>query len=131
MTLAPDNQETGVPLWAFAAGAAAVIAVAFAAVWFMFPAPDTRHDLVSPSGAARIELGELCGETGCDRVAVLDVGGTRTGCPLPLEGNRPLFADVTAAWAADESSVVLDYVAADGGSGSLTIDRSACTITDQ
>jgi hypothetical protein len=130
MTLSPDNQESGVPLWAFVAGATALIAGAFAAVWFMFPAPDTRHDLVSPSGEARIELGELCGQTGCDRVAILDVQGVRTGCPLALEGNRPLFADVTAAWADDESNVVLNYVAEDGQTGSLTIERAGCTITD-
>ncbi len=128
MTLSPDNQESGVPLWGFAAGAAVLIAAAFAAVWFMFPAPDTRHDLVSPSGAVRIELGELCGDAGCDRVAILDVGGVRTGCPLALEGNRPLFADVTAAWSADESSVDLNYVAIDGGTGSLEIKRSDCII---
>ena len=128
MTLAPDNQETGIPLWGFVAGAAVLIVAAFAAVWFMFPAPDTRHDLVSPSGAARIELAELC-DASCNRVAILDVGGTRTGCPLALEGNRPLFADVTAAWSADESSAVLDYVAEDGSTGSLTIVRADCILT--
>ena len=129
MTLAPDNQESGVPLWAFIAGAAVLIVAAFAAVWFAFPAPDTRHDLVSPSGAVRIELAELCGDRGCDRVAILDAGGVRTGCPLTLDGNRPLFAQVTAAWADDEASVELRYVAADGSAGSVTIARADCTIT--
>lgn len=128
MTLSPDNQESGVPLWGFVAGAALLIAAAFAAVWFMFPAPDTRHDLVSPSGTARLELGELCGDAGCTRVAILDIGGVRTGCPLPLEGDRPLFADVTAVWSGDESSVVLSYRALDGGAGSLVIKRSDCII---
>lgn len=129
MTLAPDNQESGVPLWGFVAGAAVLIVAVFAAIWFIFPAPDTRHDLVSPSGAARLELGELCGETSCNRVAVLDVDGVRTGCPLPPAGNRPLFAEVTAAWSADETSVVLTYVAEDGSTGSLAIARADCTIT--
>lgn len=129
MTLAPDNQESGVPLWGFVAGAAVLIAALFAAVWFMFPAPDTRHDLVSPSGTARIELGELCGDTACVRVAILDVAGIRTKCPLPIEGDRPLFAEVTAIWSADESRVALNYVAGDGGTGSLTIERASCTIT--
>lgn len=129
MTLSPDNQESGVPLWGFVAISAVLIAASFAFVWFMFPAPDTRHDLVSPSGAARLELGELCGATGCDRVAILDVGGVRTKCPLSVAGDRPLFADITAAWSGDESSVVLDYVAEDGGTGSLTIERADCTIT--
>lgn len=129
MTLSPDNQESGVPLWGFVAVAATLIAAAFALVWFMFPAPDTRHDLVSPSGAARIELGELCGDSGCDRVAILDVGGVRTKCPLSVPGDRPLFANVTASWSDDESRVVLAYVAADGGTGSVTLERADCTIT--
>jgi hypothetical protein len=106
-----------------------LIAAAFAAVWFMFPAPDTRHDLVSPSGAARIELGELCGDAGCDRVAILDVGGVRTGCPIAVEGNRPVFADVTAAWSDDEASVVLSHVGGDGSTDTLVIDLATCTIT--
>jgi len=130
MTLSPDNQESGVPVWGFVVGAAVLLAAAFAAVWFMFPAPDTRHDLVSPSGAARIELGELCGSSGCERVAILDVGGVRSGCPVSVVGDRPLFAEVTAAWSEDESSVVLDYVAEDGARGSLTVERAACTITE-
>ena len=129
MTLSPDNQESGIPLWGFVAGAAVLIVAAFAAVWFMFPGPDTRHDLVSPSGAVRIELAELCGDAGCDRVAILDVDGVRTGCPLTLDGKLPLFTQVTAAWSADESSIDLNYVAEDGGTGSVTIKRADCTIT--
>ncbi|MHA6692016.1 hypothetical protein [Devosia sp. A449] len=124
-----DTQETGIPLWGFVAGAALLIVAALAAVWFMFPAPDTRHDLVSPSGAVRLELGELCGETGCTRVAILDVGGQRQGCQLALEGNQPLFEAVTAAWAADESSVELSYVAADGTKGALSIAQADCSPT--
>lgn len=129
MTPAPDNHESGVPLWGFVAGATVLVVGIFAAIWFMFPAPDTRHDLVSPSGAARIELGELCGDGGCDRVAILDVGGVRTGCPLAVEGDRPLFAQVTAVWSADESSAELRYVAADGATGVATIARADCTLT--
>lgn len=129
MTLAPDNQESGVPLSSFIVVAALVIIAAFAAIWFIFPAPDTRHDLVSPSGAARIELAELCGETACNRVAILDAGGVRTGCPLAVTATRPLFAEVSAAWSEDEKSVALRYVAADGETGSVDIDLDDCTIT--
>ena len=124
-----DNQETGVPLWGFLAGAAIVIVAAFVAVWVMFPAPDTRHDLLSPSGAVRLELGELCGDMGCDRVAILDVEGVRRGCPLALEDDRPLFSAVTAAWSDAEAEVTLHYVAEDGSAGSLRIERAGCTIT--
>lgn len=129
MTAAPNNQESGVPLWAFVAVTAALVVAAFVAVWFMFPAPDTRHDLVSPSGGARIELGELCGDASCERVAILDRQGIRAKCPLALPGNRPLFADVRAAWSDDETSVMLDHVAENGSTGSLTIALVDCTIT--
>lgn len=124
-----DNQETGIPIWAFAIGAVAVITAAFAAVWFMFPAPDTRHDLISPSGGARVELAELCGDNGCNRVAILDVGGVRTGCPLALAGNQPLFGTVTAQWSADETRLVVTHTTADGSAGTLTIARADCTLT--
>lgn len=129
MTLAPDNQESGVPLWGFVAGAAGLVLAAFAVVWFMFPGPDTRHDLVSPSGAVRIELAELCGADSCTRVAILDVGGVRTGCPVALEGNRPLLNTVAATWADDESSVALSYGGVDGTTGTLTINRADCVLT--
>ena len=129
MTLAPDNQESGVPLWGFVAGAAILIVAAMTAVWFVFPGPDTRHDLVSPSGAARLELAELCCDNNCERVAILDVGGVRSSCPLALQGNRPLFADVKAVWSADESRIDLHYVADDGGGGSLSITHANCTFT--
>lgn len=126
--MTPDNQETGIPVWAFAMGAAAVILAAFAAVWFMFPAPDTRHDLVSPSGGVRIELGELCGDNGCDRVAIVDAGGVRSGCPLALTGNQPLFGRVTAQWSADESSAVVTYTTPDGATDTVTIARAECML---
>lgn len=125
-----DNQETGIPLWAFVAGAAVLIIGAFAAIWFMFPGPDSRHTIVSPSGDARIELGELCAEVGCSRVAILDQGGLRSGCPLALPGNTPLLKDVTATWSGDDSSVDLAYVSAHGDAGSVVIEIADCTLTE-
>ena len=125
-----DNQETGIPLWGFTVVAIAIIAAAMAAIWLMFPAPDSRLDVVSPSGAVRIELGELCGEVGCNRVAILDRDGLRSGCPLVVPGNRPLFKQITATWTADESSVELAYVSADKKPGSVVIDLADCTVTE-
>jgi len=122
-----DNQETGVSLRAFIGVAVVLIVAAFVAIWFMFPAPDTRHDLTSPSGAARIELGELC-DVQCNRVAILDRSGNRSGCPLTLTGDRPLFVDVSAVWSADEASVDVTYAATDGTSGSVTIALADCTL---
>lgn len=125
--MSTDNQETGISMRAFAAGAVGLVVAAFVAIWFMFPAPDTRHDLVSPSGAARIELGELC-DARCNRVAILDRSGNRSGCPLPLESTQPLFVEVSAAWSADEASVDVAYVATDGSTGSVTIALADCTL---
>jgi len=125
--MSTDNQETGISMRAFAAGAVVLVVAAFVAIWFMFPAPDTRHDLVSPSGAAQIELGELC-DAQCNRVAILDRSGNRSGCPLPLESTQPLFVAVSAAWSADEASVDVSYVATDGSAGSVTITLADCTL---
>ena len=95
-----------------------------AAVWFAFPAPDTLHRLVSPSGSKLIELGELCGETRCSRVAILDVtqpDGThiRTGCPLDRPEPTPLFATVTATWSAAEDRIDIAYTGESGVTGTL------------
>lgn len=126
-----EGQDTGIPLWAFLLGAGIVVAGAFAAVWFALPGPDTRHRLVSPSGQAALELGELCTDNGCNRVAVFEAAGTRTGCPLDLPGNRPVFADVVAYWAPDDSFVDLAFVGADGTPGAITFTRAQCTLTGE
>lgn len=122
------NQETGIPLWAFIAGAAVVVAGAFAAVWFALPGPDTRHRLVSPSGQAALELGELCTDNGCNRVAIFEANSVRTGCPLDLPGNRPLFGTVSAQWAPDDTSVAIAYSSPDG-QGTVTFASAECTQT--
>ena len=133
--LAPDNQPSGITLPMFIGAAVVVIAAAMAAVWFAFPAPDTLHRLVSPSGTKLIELGELCGETQCSRVAILDVtqpDGThvRTGCPLDRPEPDPLFADVSATWSPSEDSIEIAYVAETGLTGSIAIPLAACTATE-
>lgn len=127
--MTPDNEETGIPAWGFALGAAVVVIGAFATIWFMFPGPDNRYDVVSPSGAARIELGELCTETTCNRVAILDRSGARSGCSLSLEGNRPLFDAITTRWSADETAVELTYIAQTGETGTVSITLADCTLT--
>jgi hypothetical protein len=125
-----QGQETGISRWAFILGAAVVVVGAFAAVWFALPGPDTRHRLVSPSGQAALELAELCTDNGCNRVAIFEFAGTRTGCPLDIPGNRPVFVDVTAHWASDEI-VDIAHIAADGTAGAITFARAECTLTQQ
>ena len=133
MTL--EQQRSSVPVWAFLLASIVLVVVAFAAVWFAIPGPDTSNRLVSPSGNASIELGELCGDAACTRVAILEITAadgakTRTGCPLTLAGTTPLFADVSALWAADETSVQLAYTSSTGTPGELTINLADCTLTD-
>ncbi|KKB85792.1 hypothetical protein VW29_05720 [Devosia limi DSM 17137] len=130
-----EQQRSSVPVWAFLLASIVLVVVAFAAVWFAIPGPDTSNHLVSPSGKASIELGELCGDAACTRVAILEVTGsdgakTRTGCPLTLAGTTPLFTSVSAVWAADETSVQLAYASATGTPGVLTINLADCTLTD-
>lgn len=125
-----DNRETGIPVWGFVLGAVVLVVAAFAVVWFMFPGPDSRHDLVSPSGKLKIELAELCAEVGCSRVAILDAGSLRSGCPLALPGNHPLFKDVTETWAGDESRVDIAYVSGTGETGIVTLTMGDCTLTE-
>lgn len=136
MTLdsAPDNQPTGITVPVFILVAVLVIAAAFTAVWFAIPGPDTKHRLVSPSGAKVIELAELCTPNGCNRVAVLDVikpdgSHIRTFCPLERSGLTPLFADVIATWSPAEDSIDIAYIAATGPAGTVTIPLADCTAT--
>jgi hypothetical protein len=137
MTLdnAPDNQPTGITMPVFIVVAVLVIAAAFAAVWFAIPGPDTKHRIVSPSGDKVIELAELCGPNGCDRVAVLDItepdgSHVRTFCPLEQSGVTPLFANVTATWTSSEDSVDIAYVAATGPTGTISLATADCTQTE-
>jgi hypothetical protein len=132
--LAPDNQPSGITLPMFIAAAVVVIAAAMAAVWFAFPAPDTLHKLASPSGTKVIELGELCGENQCSRVAILDVtqaDGThlRTGCLLDRPEATPLFSEVSATWSPTEDRVDIGYTAETGSTGSITLELANCTQT--
>lgn len=133
--LAPDNQPSGITLPMFILVAVMIVAGAMAAVWFAFPAPDNLHKLVAPSGTKVIELGELCGQTGCSRVAILDVtqpdgSHVRTGCPLAPSSLTPLFAKVIATWSSTEDRVDIDYAAASGPTGRLTFVMAECTQTE-
>lgn len=124
-----EKQESGVSLRLFVLVAALVVVGAFVAVWFAIPGPDTEHRLVSPSGAVILELAELCTDNGCNRVAIFDAPGAdggrmRTGCPLDLPGREPLFRDIEAQWAADESAVTVSY-----GGQAITFARAECTLT--
>jgi hypothetical protein len=132
--LPPDNQPSGITLPMFIGAAVVVIGAAMAAVWFAFPAPDTTGRVVSLSGTKVLELGELCGETQCSRVAILDVtqpDGThiRTGCPLDHPGNKPLFVQMEGLWSPEEDSIGIAYVMADGTRGDITIATKDCTLT--
>lgn len=125
-----DNEPSSISPWAFGLGAVVIVGAAMAAIWFAFPGPDTKLRLVAPSGHAALELGELCPDGGCSRVAIFETAaedGTplRTGCSFDLPGNTPLFASVIPTWAPDESSVKIAYAAGE----SITFRKADCTIT--
>ena len=132
--LAPNNQPSGISLPVFILVAVMLVAGVMTAIWFAFPGPDNSHRLVSPSGTRVIELAELCGSNGCDRVAILDItqpDGThaRTGCPLAPSSLTPLFADVSTTWSESEDRVDITYVSASGPTGTLTLLMADCTLT--
>jgi len=130
----PGDQPTAITLPVFIAAAAVLIIGAFTLIWFAIPGPDTRQVLTAPSGDKFIELGELCNDDDCARVAVLDVvqpdqSHLRTYCPLDRPGNAPLFAGVVAVWAPAEDSVTLQFTSPEGPPELLTIVLAECTRT--
>ena len=132
---APDNQSTVITIRIFIVAAALLVAGALAAVWFAIPGPDTRHLLVSPSGTRSIELAELCQPMGCRRVTIADItqpdgSHRRTGCLPQRAETTPLFHTVTARWSAGEDSVAIDFIPAEGPSGSMTIVLADCILTE-
>lgn len=124
-----DNQESGLTLPLFIGLAVLVIVGAGAAIWFALPGPDTDLRLVSPSGRSALELGELCSEVACNRVAILELEGVRTGCPLQLPGSVPLLGSVAATWSEDESAVSVAYGVPPGQTGTLEFSAQTCTLT--
>ena len=111
--------QTSVPAWAFWAGAAGLVALIGAVIWYAIPDPDARHRFVSPSGRMALDVGERCGEAGCVRVIISEEtapDGTRTrlGCTVPLTQDRPVLPDARPLWAADERSVDIVYADAQG-----------------
>ena len=118
--------------------AAVLLAVAVGAiVWFAVPGPDARHRFVSPSGTMALELGEMCREGGCLRVAVSektapDGSRTRLGCSLALAETRPVLLNAHPMWSADETSVDVVYADADGVGGKFTLHfQTDCTMTGE
>jgi len=134
MALADNTSISG---RAFGIAAIAVAAGIGAVIWFAIPGPDAKHRFVSPSGRVALELGEMCRETGCQRVAVSeetapDGSKRRRGCDFVLSEAHPVLLNVHPLWSSDERSVDVVYADAEGIGGKFTInlDRD-CTITDE
>lgn len=119
--------DTRISVWALGAGAALTVVAIGAVVWFAIPGPDAVHRFVSPSGKVALELGEMCREGSCRRVAISeevapDGRRRRLGCELDLSEARPVLLDAHPLWAADERSVEVVYAGADGKGGTFMLD---------
>ena len=105
--------------WTVLAGGILVLAAVAALIWVSIPGPDTRADLVSPSGAARLELGEICDGSTCRRAVIFersDNGASeRRACAIDIPGGEPAFTGLEANWSADETDVRVSYDGAGGG----------------
>lgn len=118
--------DTGISGRAFAI-AALVIAVGLGAIiWFAIPGPGAKHRFVSPSGRIALEIGEMCRETGCQRVAVSEETATdgtkrRLGCEVPLTETRPVLSNAHPLWSPDEQTVDVVYADTDGVGGKFTL----------
>lgn len=130
----PD--DTGITPLAFAAGAATLVVVVGAIVWFAIPGPDARHRFVSPGGDQIIEIGENCTEAGCVRVAVHEATASdgsklRRGCAVEIAEQRPMLVNAQAVWGPDEVTVDIIFADADGMGGTLTlVPARDCTIAE-
>lgn len=119
--------QIGVSPLLFWLAAAALIGGIGAIIWFAIPGVDARHRLVSPSGTTTLELGEVCAEAICTRLAVVETtaaDGTklRRGCPIALPQTVPVLRQVDPRWAANETGIAIAFSDAAGEGGRLTLD---------
>lgn len=130
MNVSSRLEGTAIRPWMVVATAIGLLLAVLVGVWLAIPGPDTRHDLVAPSGAARLELAELCGPDACTRVAIFErrtgSEAERRACPMELVGAEPLFADVAVQWSAEEDMVQVDYRSETGATGRLAFTFSDC-----
>jgi hypothetical protein len=129
-----DAADTGISGRAFGIGVVLLAVGLGAVIWFAIPGPDAKHRFVSPSGRVALELGEMCREAGCQRVAIseetaADGSKRRLGCEVPLTETHPVLLNAYPLWAADEASVDVVYADAEGVGGKFTLDLARdCTI---
>jgi hypothetical protein len=105
-------------------------------IWFAIPGANAKHHFVSPSGRVALDVGEQCGEAGCERRIIAETkapdGSTsRRGCNVTLTQTHPVLPNAYPLWAADEQSVDIVYADVDGQGGKFKLDIPAdCTITE-
>jgi len=131
------DQGTGISGRAFGIASVLLAVGIGAVVWFAIPGPDAKHRFVSPSGRVALELGEMCREAGCQRVAISeetapDGSKQRRGCNLALGETHPVLLNTHPLWAADERSVDVVYADAQGVGGKFTLNLDTdCTIAGE
>lgn len=116
-------------------GILALIVIVFGGIWLAIPGAETMHRLTSPSGNIVLDVGEICGDTSCGQIIVLDFPAPdgeryRNPCTTDLSEDRPVFVAVSAEWAADENSVTLTYADAEGVGSTITLDLAVdCAVS--
>lgn len=132
--MARPTTQIGVNPLLFWLAAVAVIGGIGAIIWFAIPGVDARHRLASPSGKTVLELGEVCANAVCTRLAVVETtaaDGTklRRGCPIELQQTVPVLIKVDPLWTANETGVEIVFSGAAGEGGRLTLDFTRdCTL---
>jgi hypothetical protein len=124
------------PMLIFIVGSIAFLLIVGALIWFAFPGATARHHFVSPSGHVALDVGEQCGETGCERRIIAetiaaDGSKSRRGCAVHLTEPRPVLLNAFPLWASDEQTVEIVYADAAGQGGKFPLNIAAdCTATE-
>lgn len=108
-------------------GVAALVVLVFGGIWLSIPGAETKHRLTSPSGEIWLDVGEMCGETSCGQIVVVDFPDEagerhRNPCETGLREDRSVFVTVSAEWLDNETRVILTYADANGQGGTLDLN---------
>lgn len=117
-------------------GSIVFVLVVGAVIWFAIPGASAKHHFVSPTGRIALDIGETCGDAGCDRriiaeIAAPDGNKTRKGCSVPLAQTDAVLFNAYPLWAPDEQTVDIVYAGSDGQGGKFALNIATdCTQSE-